>query len=153
MAVLLAVIAALAYGSASILQALGVAAALAFTALPAGAQTKVTGGIAAFNEALLPVYTAKEKGYFEAEGISLELVDFKGGGPAVQALAAGSIDICFCAADHVIRLRSRNQPALVLIDPDVLDTLPQRDLRAGYAEVVKYGLIYDLAFFEWCVAK
>ncbi len=44
------------------------------------------------------------------------------------------------------------QPALVLIDPDVLDTLPARDLRAGYAEVVKYGLINDAAFFDWCEA-
>ncbi len=42
------------------------------------------------------------------------------------------------------------QPALVLIDPEVLDTLPPREIRAGYAEVVKYGLIDDLAFFEWC---
>lgn len=44
------------------------------------------------------------------------------------------------------------QPALVIIDPDVLDTLPLRDLRAGYAEVVKYGLIHDPAFFAWCDA-
>jgi 3-dehydroquinate synthase len=43
-----------------------------------------------------------------------------------------------------------HQPALVLIDPDVLDTLPPRELRAGYAEVLKYGLIDDFAFFEWC---
>lgn len=43
-----------------------------------------------------------------------------------------------------------HQPALVLIDPQVLDTLPARQLRAGYAEVVKYGLIDDFAFFEWC---
>ncbi|MBB5710450.1 3-dehydroquinate synthase [Sphingomonas xinjiangensis] len=43
-----------------------------------------------------------------------------------------------------------HQPALVLIDPHVLDTLPLRELRAGYAEVVKYGLIDDFAFFEWC---
>ncbi|UIJ44084.1 3-dehydroquinate synthase [Sphingomonas cannabina] len=43
-----------------------------------------------------------------------------------------------------------HQPNLVLIDPDVLDTLPARQLRAGYAEVVKYGLIDDFAFFEWC---
>lgn len=43
-----------------------------------------------------------------------------------------------------------HQPALVLIDPQVLDTLPLRELRAGYAEVVKYGLIDDYAFFEWC---
>jgi len=45
------------------------------------------------------------------------------------------------------------QPALVLIDPDVLDTLPLRDARAGYAEVVKYGLINDSGFFEWCEAN
>ncbi|HEX7849096.1 MAG TPA: 3-dehydroquinate synthase [Sphingomonas sp.] len=43
-----------------------------------------------------------------------------------------------------------HQPGLVLIDPDVLDTLPARQARAGYAEVVKYGLIDDFAFFEWC---
>ncbi len=42
------------------------------------------------------------------------------------------------------------QPSLVIIDPEVLDTLPQRDVRAGYAEVVKYGLLGDFAFFEWC---
>ncbi len=101
-----------------ILKALGLAATLLVATLPAKAQTKVTGGVAAFNEALLPVFTAKEKGYFEAEGITLELVDFKGGGPAVQALAAGSIDICFCAADHVIRLRARSMPALVLVGLD-----------------------------------
>ena len=43
-----------------------------------------------------------------------------------------------------------HQPSVVLIDPQVLDTLPARQLRAGYAEVVKYGLIDDFAFFEWC---
>ncbi|SFP61840.1 3-dehydroquinate synthase [Sphingomonas rubra] len=46
-----------------------------------------------------------------------------------------------------------HQPALVLIDPDVLDTLPPRELAAGYAEVVKYGLIDDADFFAWCEAK
>jgi len=43
-----------------------------------------------------------------------------------------------------------HQPALVLIDPALLDTLPPRHLRAGYAEVVKYGLIGDAGFFGWC---
>jgi 3-dehydroquinate synthase len=42
------------------------------------------------------------------------------------------------------------QPRLVLADTDVLDTLPRRELLAGYAEVVKYGLIDDPAFFDWC---
>ena len=46
-----------------------------------------------------------------------------------------------------------HQPALVLIDPQVLDTLPPRQVRAGYAEVVKYGLIDDPTFFDWCEAN
>lgn len=46
-----------------------------------------------------------------------------------------------------------HQPVLVLIDPETLDTLPPREMRAGYAEVVKYGLIGDFAFFEWCEAN
>ncbi len=45
-----------------------------------------------------------------------------------------------------------HQPRVVLIDPDVLDTLPARQVRAGYAEVVKYGLIDDADFFAWCEA-
>lgn len=42
-----------------------------------------------------------------------------------------------------------HQPALVLADTGLLDTLSGRDLRAGYGEVVKYGLLGDAAFFEW----
>lgn len=42
-----------------------------------------------------------------------------------------------------------HQPRLVLADVGVLDTLPQRELLAGYAEIVKYGLIDDAEFFEW----
>jgi 3-dehydroquinate synthase len=41
------------------------------------------------------------------------------------------------------------QPRLVLADTGALSTLPLRELQAGYAEVVKYGLIDDLPFFEW----
>lgn len=43
-----------------------------------------------------------------------------------------------------------HQPALVVIDPTTLATLPRRELGAGYAEVVKYGLIDDRDFFAWC---
>ena len=43
-----------------------------------------------------------------------------------------------------------HQPALVIADPSLLDTLDERQMRAGYAEVVKYGLIDDPAFFAWC---
>jgi 3-dehydroquinate synthase len=46
-----------------------------------------------------------------------------------------------------------HQPSLVLIDPETLQTLPERELRAGHAEIVKYGLINDPAFFAWCEAN
>jgi 3-dehydroquinate synthase len=42
-----------------------------------------------------------------------------------------------------------HQPRLVLADLDVLGTLSDREMRAGYAEVIKYGLLGDFAFFEW----
>ncbi|HRD74617.1 MAG TPA: 3-dehydroquinate synthase [Hyphomicrobiaceae bacterium] len=45
-----------------------------------------------------------------------------------------------------------HQPSLVLADTDVLTTLPQRELKAGYAEVAKYGLLGDAAFFAWLEA-
>jgi shikimate kinase/3-dehydroquinate synthase len=41
-----------------------------------------------------------------------------------------------------------HHPRLVLVDPDVLETLPDRDLRAGMAEVVKHGIIGDPALFS-----
>ncbi|BCL76488.1 3-dehydroquinate synthase [Jeongeupia sp. HS-3] len=45
------------------------------------------------------------------------------------------------------------QPKLVLADLATLDTLPAREFSAGMAEVIKYGLIDDLAFFEWLEAN
>ncbi|MEM7752071.1 MAG: 3-dehydroquinate synthase [Pseudomonadota bacterium] len=46
-----------------------------------------------------------------------------------------------------------HQPALVLADIGVLDTLGPRDFLAGYGEVVKYGLLGDADFFEWLEAN
>jgi 3-dehydroquinate synthase len=46
-----------------------------------------------------------------------------------------------------------HQPALVIADTALLDTLPAREFRAGYAEVVKYGLIGDAGFFAWLEAN
>jgi 3-dehydroquinate synthase len=45
------------------------------------------------------------------------------------------------------------QPILVVADTALLDTLPPREFRAGYAEVAKYGLIGDAAFFAWLEAN
>jgi 3-dehydroquinate synthase len=46
-----------------------------------------------------------------------------------------------------------HQPRLVLADLDVLNTLPDRELVCGMAEVLKYGLLGDLAFFHWLEAR
>jgi 3-dehydroquinate synthase len=46
-----------------------------------------------------------------------------------------------------------HQPSLVLADTALLDTLSIREMCAGYAEIVKYGLIDDARFFAWCEAN
>ncbi len=46
-----------------------------------------------------------------------------------------------------------HQPILVIADTAVLDTLPPRQFRAGYAEVAKYGLLGDAGFFAWLEAN
>lgn len=42
-----------------------------------------------------------------------------------------------------------HQPSLVIADTEVLKTLPEREMRAGYAEVAKYGLLGNADFFAW----
>ena len=46
-----------------------------------------------------------------------------------------------------------HQPRCVVADTDTLSTLPERELSAGLAEVIKYGVINDLPFFEWLEAN
>ncbi len=46
-----------------------------------------------------------------------------------------------------------HQPRIVIADIDTLETLPRRELLAGYAEVVKYGALGDVVFFSWLEAN
>ncbi|UIP05998.1 3-dehydroquinate synthase [Erythrobacter sp. SDW2] len=46
-----------------------------------------------------------------------------------------------------------HQPSLVLADTATLDTLPDREMRAGFAEVLKYGILGDAEFFAWLEAN
>jgi 3-dehydroquinate synthase len=66
----------------------------------------------------------------------------------VDSSVGGKTAINVAAGKNLIG--SFHQPALVVIDPATLATLPRRELGAGYAEVVKYGLIDDADFFAWC---
>ncbi len=72
----------------------------------------------------------------------LAQVDSSVGGKTAIDLAAGKNLV---GAFH--------SPRLVLADSDVLATLPDREMRSGYAEVVKYGLLGDARFFAWLEAN
>ena len=64
----------------------------------------------------------------------------------VDASVGGKLGIDFMGLKN--HLGVFQLPETVLIDPKFLETLPQRELRSGYAEVLKHGLIRDLAFFR-----
>ena len=100
------------------------------TAAQATPPTTVRIGAASASEMAAPIYVAIERGFFRDAGIAAEIVDFRGGAPAVQALAGGGIEVCICAVDHVVRLRSRRQDAVVAVE---LDT------RHSYALVARPG--------------
>jgi 3-dehydroquinate synthase len=97
----------------------------------------ITGDLAGFAAAILKRGCA----YVQVPTTLLAQVDSSVGGKTGINVAAGKNLV---GAFH--------QPAAVLIDPSTLDTLPPRQLRAGYAEIVKYGLIGDAGFFGWCEA-
>ncbi|MDT0575212.1 3-dehydroquinate synthase [Croceicoccus sp. F390] len=78
-------------------------------------------------------------GFIQVPTTLLAQVDSSVGGKTAINTAAGKN---LAGAFH--------QPSLVLADVAALSTLPLRELRAGYAEVVKYGLIGDASFFSWC---
>jgi 3-dehydroquinate synthase len=69
----------------------------------------------------------------------------------VDSSVGGKTAINIAAGKNMIG--AFHQPTLVIADPLTLATLPPRELRAGYAEVVKYGLINDAEFFGWCAAN
>jgi NitT/TauT family transport system substrate-binding protein len=83
-------------------------------AAPAAAQTVIKLGAAQASIGSLPLVVAESRGFFAAEGVKIETFDFRGGAPAVQALASGSIAFCICAGDHAVRLLSRGLPAKIV---------------------------------------
>ena len=77
-------------------------------------------------------------GFIQVPTTLLAQVDSSVGGKTAINTAAGKNLI---GAFH--------QPALVLADLGLIDTLPTREMRAGYAEVIKYGILGDAEFFAW----
>src|SRR5437764_9727468 len=68
----------------------------------------------------------------------------------VDSSVGGKTAIDSCHGKNLIG--AFHQPILVIADTALLDTLPKREFRAGYAELVKYGLLGDTAFFAWLEA-
>lgn len=66
----------------------------------------------------------------------------------VDAAVGGKTAIHACGQKNLVG--TFHTPSLVVCDPAFLRTLDPRQLRAGYAEVMKYGLIDDRFFFDWC---
>jgi NitT/TauT family transport system substrate-binding protein len=89
--------------------------AIASYAGTARAETTLRIASAQLSIASIPVVVAMQQKLFQAEGITAEIVDFDGGGPAVQALAGGGVDLCICAGDHAMRLASRGLGGTVLV--------------------------------------
>lgn len=135
--------------------------------LPAGEATKSWAQLAALCDRLLALGIEREEHVIAlGGGVIGDLVGFatsiikRGCGfiqvpttllAQVDSSVGGKTAINTSAGKNLIG--AFHQPSLVLIDPVVLQTLPLREMRAGYAEVVKYGLINDASFFEWCEAN
>lgn len=69
----------------------------------------------------------------------------------VDSSVGGKTGVNATAGKNLIGLF--HQPILVLADTDALDTLPEREFRAGYAEVLKYGFLGDAGFADWLAAN
>jgi len=99
-------IASFVFGAWSVVASCDGAAQAATTLRIASAQQSI---------ASIPIVVAIQQDLFAAEGITAEIIDFDGGGPAVQALAGGGVDLCICAGDHAMRLASRGLGGAVLV--------------------------------------
>lgn len=93
-------------------------------------KTKIKLGLPVMTYTFLPIYLAEEKGLFEKEGLSVELVTFRGGSDLIKALVGGSVDLC---------LTSLAASSLAI--------------RAGQPIKVIYGGYNMTAFDWWAVEK
>jgi len=105
-------------------------------------RTKVSiavGGKSAFY--YLPLTISEQLGYFQSEGLDVEISDFVGGARALQALVGGSADVASGAYEHTINMQARNQ----MIQAFVLQgRAPQMALGVSTKAVPSYKSVADL---------
>lgn len=91
------------------------AAAIGAACAPAAAETVRIANFGPLNSETVAVAIALDKGLYKEAGIDAELITFKGGAPAVQALASKSVDVALGSPEHVIRLTNRGLDAHVIV--------------------------------------
>ncbi len=131
--------------------------------LPAGEETKAFGELESLIDALIARRVERSTTIIAlgggvvgdiagfAAGIVLRGIDFV----QIPTTLLAQVDSSVGGKTGINTARGKNlvgvfhQPKLVLADTGTLDSLPRRELLAGYGETVKYGLIDDAAFFDW----
>ena len=124
-------------------RAAGAILALLLVGTPAGAQTKITiavGGGACL--CYLPTVLARQLGEYEKAGLSVELVDLKGGSDALKAVLGGSADVVSGYFDHCVNLAARKQELQSFV---VYDRYPGEVLVVSPAHTKDITSIKDLA--------
>jgi NitT/TauT family transport system substrate-binding protein len=118
-------------------------AALMLMSGAAFAQMKVTLAIGGANcLCYLPTVLAKQLGEFDKAGVTLEMVDFKGGSQALTAVLGGSADVVSGYFDHCVNLAAKNQPMQAFV---VYDRYPGFALVVSPKQTAAIKSIKDLA--------
>ena len=121
----------------------GALLALLLVAAPAGAQSKITiavGGGACL--CYLPTVLAKQLGEFDKAGLSVELVDLKGGSDALKAVLGGSADVVSGYFDHCVNLAAKKQELQSFV---IYDRYPGLVLVVSPSRTSEIKSIKDLA--------
>ncbi|MFV0280258.1 MAG: ABC transporter substrate-binding protein [Rhodoblastus sp.] len=97
--------------------ALAFSASAAFAQTPAPEKKKIVIGVGGKSLLYyLPLTVAERKGYFKAEGLDAEIIDFAGGAKSLQALIGGSVDVVAGAYEHTIHMQAKGQDIRATID-------------------------------------
>lgn len=89
----------------------------------------------------LPLTIAEQLGYFKAEGLDVQILDFQGGARALQAFVEGGADICSGAFEHTLRLQSRGLPVKAFV---LQGRAPQVVVGVSYRALPRYKGLADL---------
>ena len=129
---------------------------------PVTAQDRARVGWAAMTASHTPLWVAQDKGFLAKQGLSIELIFFGAGPPAMQALVAGDLDIVVTSAPNVVnpRLGGADTVMILSIIPTFIDhivsaasiTTPEQ-LRGKIGSVNRFGSISEmglrLSFDAW----